>query len=58
MLKGGGLYTSGGGGVSATAVRVWSPLHLRPGRVLLPCKLKDLSTREGLREQPRCHAEH
>jgi len=33
-----------------------SPKHLLPVRVLLPCKLKDLSTGEGVREQ-QCHAE-
>ena len=33
-----------------------SPVHLRPVKVLLPCKLKDLSTGEGVREQ-QCHAE-
>jgi alpha-tubulin suppressor-like RCC1 family protein len=33
-----------------------SPVQPRPARVLLPCKLKDLSTGEGVREQ-QCHAE-
>jgi hypothetical protein len=33
-----------------------SPLHLRPDRVLLPCKLESLGTGEGAREQ-QCHAE-
>jgi len=34
-----------------------SPVHLRPDRVLLPCKLKDLGTGEDVREQQQCHAE-
>jgi alpha-tubulin suppressor-like RCC1 family protein len=33
-----------------------SPVHPSPVKVLLPCKLKDLSTGEGSREQ-QCHAE-
>jgi hypothetical protein len=33
-----------------------SPVHLRPDRVLLPCKLESLGTGEGAREQ-QCHAE-
>ena len=56
-LRADGTLLAWGSNSAGTIGNGVSPVHPRPVKVLLPCKLKDLSTGEGVREQ-QCHAEH